>query len=511
MSGNSFLSDKNYIVLIVVFFVTQTAYLISEYILTNGQFGVPLDDVWIHFRFAETFSQGHFFEYNIGVPTPGTTSPLWVAILSIPFLISSKLILPFALFISSVCFLTTVILVYGFCIRLEFKDKNALFTALITLLCGRLLWSSLSGMEITLFCLLSLWIFHRQFSEYQSQKVFASTGLLLGLAVNTRPEAYLLVAIYFLVTFILLRKVLKENIGKICLSIICFLILALPYPIFCYTLTGKFLPNTFEGQGGGFNYLPNTQFLVETCKLFFKENLVVLSLWIISIGYFLKQLAAKSLDRKYLFLYLWIFLLPLASSFIAPNWRHHGRYLIPLVPIINIAAVILLQELIDKIKNRQQIIRKVFLAVILIASVNSAVIFSQALGWNVQNINDQQVKIAKWLNENLSNEKSFAVNDIGAITFFTKKNIVDMEGLVTPEIFKFQKMGDEENSKNLFALLKKNDVNYIVIYPHWFKYIMENYSAALEQVYSAKLERNTICGAPEMFVYKINWRNVKLQ
>ncbi len=503
--------DKNYFILLIVFAFTQAVYLFSEYILTNGQFGVPLDDVWIHFRFAENFSQGHFFHYNIGQPTPGTTSPLWVIILSIPFLISSKLILPFALTISSFCFIATIILVYEFCIRHGFKNTNALFSALITLLCGRLLWSSLSGMEITLFCLLSIWIFHRQLSEYQSQKVFASTGLLLGLAVNTRPEAYLLAVIYCFVTFILLRKVLNENIGKIFISMICFLILALPYPIFCYTLTGKFLPNTFEGQGGGFNYLPNTQFLVETGKLFFKENFAILFLWILSLGFFIKHLAKKSFDRKYLFVYLWIFLLPLVSSFVAPNWRHHGRYLIPLIPFINIAAVILLQELTDKIKNRQQMIRKVFLAVILLASINSTIIFSQALGWNVQNINDQQVKIAKWLNENLSNEKSFAVNDIGAITFFTKKNIVDMEGLVTPEIFSFQKMGDEENSKNLFALLKKNDVNYIVIYPHWFKYIMENYSGALEQVYSAKLERNTICGAPEMFVYKINWRNAKLQ
>jgi hypothetical protein len=39
---------------------------------------------------------------------------------------------------------------------------------------------------------------------------------------------------------------------------------------------------------------------------------------------------------------------------------------------------------------------------------------------------------------------------------------------------------------------------------------MEHYSNAFEQVFSAKLEKNTICGGIEMFVYKINWNKINL-
>ena len=86
-----------------------------------------------------------------------------------------------------------------------------------------------------------------------------------------------------------------------------------------------------------------------------------------------------------------------------------------------------------------------------------------------------------------------------------------MAGLVTPEVFKFQKMSYEDGTKALFRFLKAKGVNYIIIYPDWYDYIMNNYSKAFEQVYSAKLENNTICGGIEMFVYKINWDKISLE
>ncbi|MGH2574108.1 MAG: hypothetical protein ACRDFC_00235, partial [Ignavibacteria bacterium] len=74
----------------------------------------------------------------------------------------------------------------------------------------------------------------------------------------------------------------------------------------------------------------------------------------------------------------------------------------------------------------------------------------------------------------------------------------------------FQKMNLEEGNKNLLKLLKQNDVNYIIIYPDWYEYLMTNYSSGFEQVYSALLEKNTICGGIEMFVYKIQWDKINL-
>lgn len=506
--------DKHILTIIFLYIAVQAAYLITEYKIA-GSFGAPLDDVWIHFRFAENFAGGHFFQYNIGEPTPGTTSPLWVVVLSIPFLFSQSLILPYAMIVSSLFFLLALIQLYRLCLELGFNGIYALFITLITLAAGRLLWSSLSGMEITLFCLLSILIFRTHLKEIAYGKLTILNGLLLGIAANTRPETYLLAGIYYITSLILLRKNLKENIGSLILSVLVFTALTLPYPIFCYIYTGKFLPNTYEGQVGIMKYVPNITFLIESGKIFFKDNLPVLILWFMSIGYFIYTVFKKKVDKNFLLINLWVILLPAISSVVAPNWRHHGRYLIPLIPFINIVAIYILRKIHLHFQNKEYrkyiLLRKASIAFVIIFAANSAVMFAGVLGWNVENINNQQVKIAYWLKNNLPDEKAFGMNDIGAITFITKKYTVDMAGLVTPEIFRFQKMSYEEGSKELFRFLKAKGVNYLIIYPDWFEYIMNNYSKAFSSVYSAKLDYNTICGGIEMFVYKIDWNKIDLK
>ncbi len=496
-------------IIIILYIVLQSAYLLTEYSITGGVFGVPLDDVWIHFRYAENFAQGNFFEYNPGEPTPGTTSPIWVIILSIPFLFSQNVILPFAFFVSSIFFLYALLELYDLCGKLGLSSEISMLITLLTMLCGRLLWSSLSGMEITLFVLLSVLIFKNHITETERGKTMAGTGILLGLASITRPEAYLLAVIYYIITISVFRNIVKANPVKFIISFLLYIIIILPYPVFCYSITGSFLPNTYSGQISEMNYLPNFTFLTETGKIFVKENPAIVILWFGAMLYFSAGLFKRKTDKKLLLINLWVILLPAVSSVLTPNWRHHGRYLIPLIPFINIVSVILFQKICkyysDKGYKRPVLIRKLGLAIILLFSVNSTIVFAGVLGWNVENINNQQVKTGQWLKHNLPGEKAFGMNDIGAITFVTKKYTVDMAGLVTPEVFSFRKMSYEEGAKAMFGLLKEKGVNYIIIYPDWFVYIMERYSGSFTQVYSAKLEKNTICGGEEMFVYKINW------
>lgn len=507
-------SDKNLLAIVIIYIAVQFGYMITEYQITGHRFGVPLDDVWIHFRFAENFAKGHFFEYNLGEPTPGTTSPLWVMLMSIPFLISPKIVLAFAYAAGSMFFLVALLQIYQICLRLGFDSNYSLFTAVLTLLSGRLLWSSLSGMEITLFVMLCVIVLKNHLDELKYGRVKITTGLLLGFAASVRPETYLFALVYYFTTSVLFRDKLKGNLGKLILSFVLFVILLSPYPIFSFLHTGKFLPSTYEGQVGSMKYIPNITFLIETAKMFVKDNFIIFLLWIAGGAYFVYRLIKKDVNRNFLFINLWVILLPLVSSVVAPNWRHHGRYLIPLIPFINITAINILQKfyawLDSKNAEKYSLFKKGSLAIIAIATLNSTVAFSALLAWNTENINNQQVKIGEWLRENLPGETAFGMNDIGAITFTTKKYVVDMAGLVTPEVFDFQKMSLEDGAKALFRLLKSKGVNYIIIYPGWFDYIMDNYSSSFQQVYSARLEKNTICGGIEMFVYKINWDKLNL-
>jgi len=502
---------KNVIILLYV--VIQISYLFSEYNITSHQFGVPLDDVWIHFRYAENIVSGNFFQFNIGEPTPGTTSPMWSIIMSIPFLFSQNFFLFFALLISSVFFLFALLELYKLCIKLGFNENFSMLITLLTMLSGRLLWASLSGMETTLFVFFCILIVKNHTKELEKSKLLVSTGLLLGIAGVTRPEAYLLAAVYYFTSVILLRKNFRENIYPFIISAGIFIAVILPYIMFSYYTSGSLTPNKYK-QLSDASYLPDIQYLIQTGLLLVNDNLAVVLLWFGSIGFFIFQLLRRRIENKFLLIYLWVIIFPAVSSVIAPVTHHHGRYLLPLVPFINIVSIHLFKKICDYLSGKgfkiAALYRRLGMAVLIIFSIRSTVVFGGLLGWNVENVNSQQVKIGKWLAENLPNEKAFGMNDIGAISFFTKKNVVDMAGLVTPEIFKFVSMSQHDGANSMMKLLKEKGVNYIIIYPDWFEYIMMNYKSYFTQVYSAKLEKNTICGGIEMFVYKINWDKLPL-
>lgn len=508
------IKDKNYIYIGIIFIILTAGYLISEYIITGHYWGVPLDDTWIHFRFAENFAKGHFFQYNVGEPIPGTTSPLWVILMSIPFFISSGLYLPFSFIVGSLFFLLTILEVYKLSQKLGFTNNYSLLIALLTLVCGRLIWSSLSGMEITLAAWLLVLITRLHLEEIEKEKVKIKTGVLLGLCAVTRPEALLFAVIYYFVTFRFFRKNLKPQIQNLTYSISILIAFLLPYTLFSYSVTGSFLPTTFKGQNAGIRVVPDMDYLRETGKLFFRDNVLILIFWFFAIFTFLRSVWNKKHEKKFLLINLWIILLPLVSSFLAPNWRHHGRYLIPLIPFINIAAIYIFAYKFNQSQmpspKEARVYRIILVSVLFILSGINAVIFALALGWNTDNINNQQVNLAKWINANIPNEKCIGANDIGAITFLTNKRVVDMEGLITPEIFKINELPQIQSDLKKLYLLKRYNVNYIIIYPDWYKTFVDSYSKFFDRVYSARLENNTICGGDDMVVYKIHWEKLNL-
>jgi hypothetical protein len=318
------------------------------------------------------------------------------------------------------------------------------------------------------------------------------------------------------VTILLLKTKLKSNANaeSLSYSVSIFIALLLPYAIFCLSVTGSFLPTTFKGQNAGLRLIPDFDFLRETGKYFFRDNVLVLILWFFGIYFFIRGLIRKKQENKFLLINIWIILFPLVSSIIAPNWRHHGRYLIPLIPFINITAIYIFAYKFNQSQlpspKEARIYRIILVTVLFVLSGINAYVFAKALGWNTDNINNQQVNIANWVNKNIPNEKCIALNDIGAITFLTNKRVVDMEGLVTPEIFKINTLPQVQKNLQVLYLLKRNGVNYLIIYPNWYESFVTSYSQFMERKYSARLEFNTICGGDDMVIYKIKWDKLNL-
>jgi len=489
--------------------------------------GVPLDDTWIHFQFADNFAKGNFYEYNVGEPTAGTTSPLYVIILAAASLISGNFILN-SIIISAIFHLLSCILIFklasvlfsakGFKEQIEVLGLDvsdaSLLTALLTVFSGRFIWAGVSGMETTMFTFFTIWAVYNYAANNGKKYEIYVTSILLALCTVSRPEGFLLFSIF--VAFRAYNYIKNKKIGgnalKLILSAVLFLLIALPYFIFSYNVSGHFFPNTFRGQGGGLHLMPGLNYLRIVAIYFLRDNLVTGILYLSGFVHLIFNIK-KFLRGDYgslALVFLWLYLLPLVSSFLVPNWRHHVRYMIPAIPFVNIAAVYFLAVFLKstklkKVRNFLTLTPKRY-AIIVSLSLIYFVVYAIAFGKNTDNINDQQVKIAEWVGKNVGRNETIAVNDIGAIIYLNKNRVIDMAGLVTPEILKYREYTWDDNLDSLNSLLKKNNVSYIIIYDHWFTEYLARHKDELEFVTSAILEDNTICGGEEMKVYKTKFK-----
>jgi len=119
-------------------------------------------------------------------------------------------------------------------------------------------------------------------------------------------------------------------------------------------------------------------------------------------------------------------------------------------------------------------------------------------GWAVQNINAMQVHLGRWVDTNLPRTARIAANDIGAIGYFSRREVIDLMGLVTPEIIPFRRRGEP----GVMRYLKEACPQYVIIFPAWFPQIASS-TETLEPVYRVRLERNEVAGAAEMVVYRL--------
>jgi hypothetical protein len=119
----------------------------------------------------------------------------------------------------------------------------------------------------------------------------------------------------------------------------------------------------------------------------------------------------------------------------------------------------------------------------------------------VGNINDMQVHIGYWLAENTPPDAIFATHDVGALRFFSGRVMIDIVGLVSPDIV-HGNMTDQETLQYLY----EHGCDYFVffddIFLWWAQYFPLN---ATSKIYTVTLAENVISGRETMSVYHIDW------
>jgi hypothetical protein len=179
-----------------------------------------------------------------------------------------------------------------------------------------------------------------------------------------------------------------------------------------------------------------------------------------------------------------------------------GRYTI-IIGFLAVAGAIICARPVQALFNSRWL-KVCIVAAIFAHSVYWLIFRSGFYANDIKNINEVDKAIGLYLREQGSG--SVAVNDIGAIGYFSGMRVLDLEGLISPQMT--TRMID--NDSLAFEYMYRNDrVDYVAIFPDWFKYIPTR-TDILRPIRIFAVERNTILGDDTTIVYKAEWPDTNL-
>jgi len=456
-SNSSNLSRRDLILLAAaVLFIAAIYLLVSA---STYAVGFPLDDSWIHQTYARNFAFHCEWAFRPGLPSAGSTSPLWSALLSIGFLLRLSpylwtyllgLVILFALAV--LCEWTVRHLVTSYRPRLPWVGW---FIA-----CEwHLAWASLSGMETLLHGLIVTTLLILLMTDSPR---YLTLGLLAGLAVWVRPDGLTLLPPVLMV--ILLREPDWRARG---LSLLRFSIgfgaLFLFYLFFNLAVGGTPMPNTFyakQAEYASWQSLPFMERLGQmSLQLLVGPGLAILPgliIWVVkSIRLRLwGSLAAILWCFGYLFLY--ISRLPVYQ---------HGRYLMPAMPIFFLFGLLAFAEF-DAGKFFQRyhwIVQTIWRGSAAMLVLGFIVLGANSYAQDVAVIESEMVVTARWAAQNLPPDAIIAAHDIGALGYFDDHAIIDLAGLISPEVIPF--IRDEAR---LASFLNERGADYLIAFPYFY-------------------------------------------
>ncbi|UCC81011.1 MAG: glycosyltransferase family 39 protein [Candidatus Zixiibacteriota bacterium] len=145
--------------------------------------------------------------------------------------------------------------------------------------------------------------------------------------------------------------------------------------------------------------------------------------------------------------------------------------------------------------------KKLIIAATLSGCLILTIIKAQYYANNVRNVNECDVAAGKFLARIGKPGDVVAVNDVGAIGYYSEMEIFDLWGLISREI-------TVEMLTNDFLtfeyMLKNKQVHYMAIAPGWFTYLPGR-TDIFQPIAELKTENNTILAQDKTVVYRATW------
>jgi len=115
----------------------------------------------------------------------------------------------------------------------------------------------------------------------------------------------------------------------------------------------------------------------------------------------------------------------------------------------------------------------------------------------VDNRNRMPLTVGAWLREHTRPDSVVALSAIGGIAWISERRVLDLEGLVTPEVVPYKHPGQR------LVFLEKTEPDYLAIFPQWYPDLAAR-TDLFQEVYRVTIRRVT-AGPDTMVVYRTPW------
>jgi len=433
--------------------------------------GFPLDDAWIHQTYARNLAETGEWAFIPGVPSTGSTSPGWTFLLALGHLLRIPP-LTWSNFIGWLIFIGLVIAgatCYTRCI--DRRDSSWIWAGLILALEWHLVWAAGSGMETLIFTLFvvvgMILTFDLRLGRGESKKfdwkTWLGLGALTGGAIWVRPDGLTLLGVFGLVwlTYPGDWRAKAVSAGEFSAG---FLLLFLPYLGFNYLLAGEIWPNTFYAKQAEYTVLQQTPFWVRFLEQSF---LPFVGVEVVLLPGFVWQIIQSVRFSRWVQLVWGIWILGYLGLY---AWRlpvtyQHGRYVMPVIPIIILLGLPGIDELGGRVSGSSagRILMKSWKLTMAGVLVGFWFLGARAYSVDVAIIESEMVEAARWIEANTESDALIAAHDIGALGYFSKRKLIDLAGLVSPEVIPIMR-----NEAALKDYLDSRRADYLMTFPGWY-------------------------------------------
>lgn len=305
-------------------------------------------------------------------------------------------------------------------------------------------------------------------------------GIIGAILIATRPEGVLLLALLgFLMLIVRPQGGWQPFIAWSAGVLVGGLIGISPYLLLNLSLNGSILPNTFSAKQAEIAELRAQPFVVNLWAMVQPlvaggELLLIPGMVWGIVGLFRPHPPAPSPQAErgsqtkpratllYLAPLLWAITLILVYVLRLPAYYQHGRYVIPAIaPFIAFSVGGLLQL---ASYNRRSMLRRVLGRTLAITALGLFGVFwfvgGRVFGQDVQMIQSDMVVASRWVAQHIPPDQLLAVHDIGAVGYFAPRPMLDLAGLISPEVIPIIR-----DAGALMQLMEQRGARYLMVLP----------------------------------------------